>query len=67
MNETESIIDSIHYSIDSRWEPEIKIPNSELVLDDKELEYRIYKLSNSLNPGDSIQIEIKTQYITKGF
>ena len=67
VNESESIIDSIHYSIDSRWEPEIKIPNSELVLDDWDLDYRIYKLSNPLNPGDSIHIEINTQYITKGF
>ncbi|MBT8326543.1 MAG: hypothetical protein KJP21_02390, partial [Bacteroidia bacterium] len=67
VNESESIIDSIHYSIDSRWEPEIKIPNSELVLDDKALDYRIYKLAKPLQPGDSIQVEINTQYITKGF
>ena len=67
VNESESIIDSIHYSIDSRWEPEIKIPNSELVLDDRDLEYRIYELSKPMNPGDSIDIEINTQYITKGF
>ena len=61
------IIDSIHYSIDARWEPEIKIPNSELVLDDKDLEYRIYKLSKPMNPGDEIRIEINTQYISRGF
>lgn len=67
VNESESIIDSIHYSIDSRWEPEIKIPNSKLVLDDKDLEYRIYKLSKPMNPGDTINIEINTQYLSKGF
>ncbi|MDX5584337.1 MAG: M1 family aminopeptidase [Aureibaculum sp.] len=67
VNETESIIDSIHFSIDSRWEPEIKITNAELVLDDKALEYRIYRLAKPMNPGDSIHVEINTQYITKGF
>ena len=67
VNESESVIDSIHYSIDARWEPEIKIPNSELVLDDKDLEYRIYKLSKPMNPGDKINIEINTQYLSKGF
>ncbi len=67
VNESESIIDSIHYTIDPRWEPEIKIPNSELVLDDQDLEYRIYKLAKPIYPGDSIQVEINTKYITKGF
>ena len=67
VNESKSPIDSIHYSIDSRWEPKIKIPNSELILDDKTLEYRIYKLVKPINPGDSILVEINTQYITKGF
>jgi len=67
VNESESVIDSIHYSIDARWEPEIKIPNSKLVLDDKELEYQIYKLSKPMNPGDEISIEINTQYISRGF
>jgi ABC-2 type transport system permease protein len=67
VNESESIIDSIHYTIDSRWEPEIKIPNSKLVLDDKDLEYRVYKLFKPLNPGDTIDIEINTKYISKGF
>ena len=67
VNESESNIDSIHYSIDSHWEPNIKIPNSELVLDDKDLDYRIYKLSKPTHPGDKITIEINTQYSSKGF
>ncbi|WP_440880408.1 ABC transporter permease/M1 family aminopeptidase [Tenacibaculum sp. C7A-26P2] len=67
VNESEKVIDSIHYNIDSRWEPEILIPNAELILDDKEFDYRIYKLSKPMNPGDRINIEINTKYISKGF
>ena len=67
VNESSSTIDSIHYNYDSRWEPEILIPNAELVLDDTEFEYRIYKLSKAMNPGDRIEIEINTKYISNGF
>ncbi len=66
-NEGKTAIDSIHYTIDEDWQPEIKIPNSKLVLNDKDLSYQIYKLDKSLKVGDSIQIEIDTKYITKGF
>ena len=66
-NETKSPIDSIHFVIDERWNPEIKIPSSSLVLEDEEFGYLIYKLSTSLQPNSSIDIEINTEYITKGF
>ncbi len=66
-NEGKSPIDSIHYSIDDDWQTEINIPNSKLVYNDEELFYRIYQLNKVLQVGDSIDIEIKTKYITKGF
>ena len=66
-NEGQSPIDSIHYNIDDNWKTEIKIPNSKLVLNDKELSYQIYQLNKSLKVGDSIDIEIDTKYITQGF
>ena len=66
-NETDSPIDSIHYSIDKDWQPEIKIPNSKIILDDQNLGYRIYKLNTALQPHDTIEVEINTKYITKGF
>jgi len=66
-NEGKSVIDSIHYNIDDSWKTEISIPNSKLVLDDEELSYQIYRLEKPLEIGDSINIEIKTQYITEGF
>ncbi|MFK5856148.1 MAG: M1 family aminopeptidase [Bacteroidota bacterium] len=66
-NETNFPIDSIHYNIDEDWNPQINIPNSKLVYEDKELGYLIYRLDKALQPNDSIVIEIQTSYITKGF
>ena len=67
VNKAETTLDSIHYTINSNWGTEIKIPNAELVLDDNDLDYRIYKLSKPLEPGEKIDIEINTKYISKGF
>ncbi|MBN4062261.1 hypothetical protein JYU20_03585 [Bacteroidales bacterium AH-315-I05] len=66
-NETNSPIDSIHYNIDEKWDPNINIPNSDLVYEDKDMGYLIYKLKNALQPGKTIEVEIQTNYLTKGF
>jgi hypothetical protein len=66
-NETNTAIDSIHFVIDERWEPKISIPNSNLVLEDEEFGYLIYKLNKPLEPQNTIEITINTQYISKGF
>jgi len=66
-NETDVPIDSIHYIIDEKWNPEINIPNSKLIHEDKDFGYLIYKLDKPLKPEETIEIEIKTKYITKGF
>ncbi|MDU8886650.1 M1 family aminopeptidase [Yeosuana sp. MJ-SS3] len=66
-NETNTTIDSLHFIIDERWEPEINIPNSNLVLDDEEFGYLIYKLNKPLEPESTIVIEIDANYITRGF
>ena len=66
-NESKAPIDSIHYNINDSWETEIKIPNSKLVYNDEELNYHIYQLEKPLQVGESIDVEIKTKYITQGF
>ncbi|GAA4800212.1 M1 family aminopeptidase [Litoribaculum gwangyangense] len=66
-NKTNVAIDSIHFVIDKRWEPEIKIPNASLVLNDEEFGYLIYQLSQPLQPEKEIEVEINTQFITRGF
>lgn len=60
-------IDSLHFSCNPDWNTEILIDGAELVFEDEELDYRIYKLSTTFQPGDTLQATIKTAYISKGF
>ena len=66
-NETLHPIDSIHFTFDENWQPEINLQNSKIILKDEELGYLIYKLDEPILPGASISTEIKTKYLTKGF
>jgi ABC-2 type transport system permease protein len=68
-NKTNAAIDSIHVFI-----PSVMKINSlsfsrqaSLVLNDSEYVYRIYKLSQLLQPGDSISLSFNLDLITKGF
>ncbi|NEN22656.1 hypothetical protein G3O08_03940 [Cryomorpha ignava] len=67
INKGDAPIDSLFFNLDPDWNPRLTIPNSELVLDDTELDFQIYKLKNPLHPGESIDLKIETSYITKGF
>ena len=67
VNESDSPIDSIHYTIDVDWQPEISIPHAQLALNDEKYGYQIYRLDKPMLPGDSMNIEIKTNLINKGF
>src|SRR5690554_4471761 len=60
-------IDSLFFNLDQSWNPKLTIPGSELVLDDRILEFQIYKLDKPLLPGETIDLKIETSYITKGF
>ncbi|HET8860292.1 ABC transporter permease/M1 family aminopeptidase [Marivirga sp.] len=66
-NPHEVAIDSLHFSCDSDWNTEIIIEGAELVFKDEKFDYRIYKLSNPFQPGDTLKATINTSYITKGF
>ncbi|NER18661.1 M1 family aminopeptidase [Spongiivirga citrea] len=66
-NENEVAIDSLHFILDDDWETELLIPNSTKVLYDEEFGYVIYKLESPLQPEQSLAIEIKNSYTTKGF
>jgi len=66
-NATDQVIDSLHFSCNKSWNTEILIDGAELVFEDEDFDYRIYKLATPLQPGDSLAATIKTEYITEGF
>ncbi|ADR21612.1 hypothetical protein MATR_07570 [Marivirga tractuosa] len=66
-NETDVAIDSLHFSCNPAWDTEILIEGAELVFEDDEFDYRIYKLAKPFQPGDSMNATILNNYITKGF
>ena len=66
-NKGDAPIDSLFFNLDGSWNPKLTIPGSELVLDDKTLEFQIYKLNKPLMPGEFIDLKIETSYLSKGF
>lgn len=66
-NENKTPLDSIHFNIDNQWDTTFKIPQSELVYEDQDFGYLIYKLKIPLQPNQTIEIEINNNYRTKGF
>jgi hypothetical protein len=66
-NANETAMDSLHFTCNPDWNTEILIEGAELVFEDEDFDYRIYKLSKPFQPGDSLKATVKTSYITKGF
>ncbi|MFT6970209.1 MAG: ABC-2 type transport system permease protein [Roseivirga sp.] len=67
INTTDQAIDSLHFTVDENWNHKIDIPGSELVLNDEEIGYQIYRLSASMMPGDTISTSVSAEYISMGF
>ena len=66
-NKSNEPIDSIHFNIDKDWNMKIHLKNAELVYEDKELDYYIYRLDKPLAPNERIHLIVEAAYITKGF
>lgn len=66
LNKHDHPIDSLHFSTSFDYETKIDLQNSELVHADEERNYFIYKLGNSLLPGDSIVFLVHSRYEAKG-
>ena len=60
-------IDSLHLNLPSDVELEIDLPGAELVKDDEDLNYRIYRLAAPLAPGAELKFTVSGKYEAKGF
>ncbi|MBL0129197.1 MAG: hypothetical protein IPP83_17520 [Flavobacteriales bacterium] len=60
-------IDSLHLNLPSNVELTVVIPGAKLVKDDKELNYRIYRLEPPLQPGADLKFTVIGSYIAEGF
>lgn len=60
-------IDSMHFVVNETWNHDIKIPNSELVLNDEEIGYQIFKLNKPLHKGDTVTMVVNAKFEPKGF
>ncbi len=67
-NKTNAPIGELHFTLPMLSDSiKLNIPNSNLKVNDKDLNYRIYTLNKALAPNDSIKITVNIASITKGF
>jgi len=57
----------IHFSLDQLYDVDISIPGAVLVKDDKDLNYRIYRFSEPLAPGQSLTFRFTVKSRNRGF
>lgn len=60
-------IDSLHLLLGEGIEQEVELPNAELVVDDRRVNYRIYKLAQPLAPGADLHFKVIATHEQKGF
>ncbi|TVQ10924.1 MAG: hypothetical protein EA361_13245 [Bacteroidetes bacterium] len=70
VNKTDAAIDSLHFTMPFAVNPEdviINIKGASLLLDDSRLAYRIYLLDDPMQPGDTLDVNVQTSIVTRGF
>jgi len=60
-------IDSLFFNTSDDWEVEFDIPGATMVMEDEHLGFLIYKLDEPLDSGEQMEIEIQSNYISRGF
>ena len=66
-NDGATSIDTLAYTYDSDWSPVFDIPGSTEVLRDSVHQFILLRIDPPIMPGDTIPVEIRTSYVTKGF
>jgi ABC-type transport system involved in multi-copper enzyme maturation permease subunit len=66
-NETDGAIPTLHFTLDPQHDTEIILAGAVLETDDKQLFYRIYKLSQPLAPGAELAMRFVVKGEQKGF
>ncbi len=66
-NTGEQSIDTLYLSLPERMDLQLDIPGAMVVLDDEEMEQRMYRLSPPLSPGADLRITATGGYRAKGF
>ncbi len=66
-NQSNARIDSLFFTVYDDWKVAIHIPNSREVLRDTVLGFRIYALTQPLDSGAQLNINISSNYISRGF
>ena len=59
-------IDSVHFNL-IKIGLIFELPNAKVVFEDKKMGYLILGFNKPMLPGDTIEMTITSQYITKGF
>ena len=67
VNKATKPIDSVHIVLPNRLDFTLKLDRATLAMNDSLLQYRIYKLSPALAPGDSLHLHFTTKKQTRGF
>lgn len=60
-------VDSLFFTTNEDWKTTFNIPNATLVLNDTVLGFQIFRLQTPLDSGASLNMEITSKYVTKGF
>ncbi len=65
-NKSAVSIDTLFFTLPDAYKVSIELPGAHLVLNDSLHAFRIYRLAQSLRPGDSILIKYHSSYEAKG-
>ncbi|PWJ34184.1 ABC transporter permease/M1 family aminopeptidase [Sediminitomix flava] len=67
VNKQENPIDTLLYVYSDDWKPTFEIPNSKEIFHNEDDGVIMFQLDQTLEQGDTIDLVLKTEYVTEGF